>query len=184
MFSGTVTILEFTVARRIAIATVLLAGLVAACGSSAATGPGSTSGEAVGSTTGSDQAAASQPVAASSDTGGDTSGGGTGAGTGSSFDIEGVVKALVPPNSAEITKTTATDTWFVMYETTESIDSLKSFYEGAIPKTGLRVISTTTVNGGISWAISNDDNGTFGGAVNVYPSSDGKNAVQVVVGKS
>jgi hypothetical protein len=180
MLGGTVTILEVTVAGRRAIAALLLAGLVAACGSSAATGPGSASADVAGS----DQAAVSQPVEVTPDAGGDTSGGGTGAGTGSSVDIERVATALVPPNSTEITRTTATDTWFVVYETTDSIDSLKSFYEDAIPKTGLNVISTTTVNGGVSWTMSSDDNGTFGGAVNVYPSSDGKNAVQVVVGKS
>lgn len=180
MFGGTVTVLESRSRGRIAIAALFLAGLVAACGSSAATGPGSTSADAAES----EQAVAEQPVEASPDTPGDTSGGGTAAGTGSSADIEGVARILVPPNATEITRTTATDTWFVVYETTDSIDSLKSFYEGAIPKTGLKVISTTTVNDGVSWTLSNDDNGTFGGAVNVYPSSDGKNAVQVVIGRS
>jgi hypothetical protein len=108
----------------------------------------------------------------------------SGGGGGGNVDVATVAANLVPPHSTEITKTTATDTWFVMYETTDSIDSLKSFYTDAIAKAGLQIISTTTVNGGVSYVIATDDSATFGGAVNIYPSSDGKNAVQVTIGKT
>jgi hypothetical protein len=99
-------------------------------------------------------------------------------------DVEAVGKALVPPNSSEVTKTTAPDTWFVVYSSTDSLESLKSYYEATIPKTGLQIISTTTINGGISWVIAKDASGSFGGAVSVFPSGDGKSVVQVTVGKS
>src|SRR5690349_17647143 len=65
-------------------------------------------------------------------------------------DVDAVAKALVPPNSSEVTRTTANDTSFVVYSSTESVDSLKSFYEGVIPKAGMQIISTTTIQGGIS----------------------------------
>ena len=65
-----------------------------------------------------------------------------------------------------------------------SIDSLRSFYESAIPGAGLAVVSTTTANGGVSWAMATDESGTFGGAVSVFPSGDGKNVIQVTVAQS
>ena len=104
--------------------------------------------------------------------------GGDDPGGGSNLDVEAVARALVPPNSTEVSKTTAPDTWFVIYETTESIDSLRSFYESAIPGAGLTVVSTTTANGGVSWAMATDESGTFGGAVSVFPSGDGKNVIE------
>jgi hypothetical protein len=107
-----------------------------------------------------------------------------GGGGAAGADVEAVGKALVPPNSSEVTKTTAPDTWFVVYSSTDSLESLKSYYEATIPKTGLQIISTTTINGGISWVIAKDASGSFGGAVSVFPSGDGKSVVQVTVGKS
>jgi hypothetical protein len=107
-----------------------------------------------------------------------------GGGGAAGADVEAVGKALVPPNSSEVTKTTAPDTWFVVYSSTDSLDSLKSYYEATIPKTGMQIISTTTINGGISWVIAKDASGSFGGAVSVFPSGDGKSVVQVTVGKS
>lgn len=163
-----------TMSGRASIALVI-AGLVAACGGSSPNGtqgPAATSGPGPGAT-------ATQAVDPTEDTGG-----GGGNGGGGNFDAETVANALVPPNSKEVTRTTTDDYWFVMYESTDSIDSLKSFYEGAIARTGLKIISTTTVNDGVSWAIANDDSGSFGGAVQIFPSGDGKTAVQVAVGRS
>lgn len=111
-------------------------------------------------------------------------GGGGGGGGGSGTDVEAVAKALVPPNSSEVTKTTAQDTSFAIYVSTDSLDSLKSFYEGAIPRAGMQILSTTTSNGGIAWVIATDAGGSFGGAVSVFPTGDGKTTVQVTVGKS
>jgi hypothetical protein len=160
----------------------LVASLVVGCGSSAG---GTSSPDGAGPTGDSavpTEAAEPTPTESSADGGGDSGGGDTGGG-GANLDIEVVARALVPPNSSEISKTTADDTWFVMYETSESIDALKSFYEDAIPGTGLKVYSTTTANGGVSWAMATDESGTFGGAVSIFPSGDGKNVVQVTVAK-
>jgi hypothetical protein len=113
-----------------------------------------------------------------------TEAGAGGGGGGSGPDVEAVGNALVPPNSTEVSKTSAEGTWFVIYESTDSVDSLKTFYEDAVPKTGLKIFSTTTLQGGVSYVIATDESGSFGGAVNIFPSGDGKTAVQVTVGKT
>jgi len=151
---------------------ILLIGalVVAACGGTAATQQPAGGG---GGGTATD-------VPAATDAGGGGGGGGGGAGP----DVEAVGNALVPPNSTEVSKTSAEGTWFVIYESTDSVDALKSFYEDAVPKTGLKIFSTTTIQGGVSYVIATDESGSFGGAVNIFPSGDGKTAVQVTVGKT
>jgi hypothetical protein len=185
MNTRTVTIPELTVTRRIAVVAVLLATALAACGSASPSAPGSSApGAVTGPTPGSSQTSqASQPAQPSSEATDGTSGGSSGGG-GQSGDIDALAKALVPPNSTEMTKTTATDTWFAMYQTTDSLDALKSFYEAAFPKAGLTVISTSSASGTLSWAIANAGGGPFGGAVSIFPTGDGKNGVQVTIGKS
>jgi hypothetical protein len=144
--------------------------LLSACGSSAATQQ--PAGDGAGTST--QQPIATKDVAATD----------AGPGGGSGPDVDAVARALVPPNSTEITKTTAEGTSFIVYDSTDSIDSLKAFYEDAIRKTGLKIYSTTTVNGGVSYLIATDESGSFGGAVNIYPNGAGKTAVQVTVGKT
>jgi hypothetical protein len=155
----------------------LAAGLVTGCGSSSAPPTLATGG---GGGAQSQAPALSLPPAPSAAQGG----GGGGGGGGSAADVEAIGKALIPPNSTEVSKTTVPDTWFVVYSSTDSVDSLKSYYEGAISKTGLQIISTTTLQGGVSWVIAQGSNSNFGGAVSVFPSGDGKTVVQVTVGKS
>ena len=71
-----------------------------------------------------------------------TKGGGASSGTGSG-ELEAVAAKLVPPNSSETSKTTASGVIFVTYSSTDSPDSLKGFYENAISQTGWQTISTT-----------------------------------------
>lgn len=63
--------------------------------------------------------------------------------------------------------------------------TIRSFYEEAIPRTGLRIFSTSEASGGISWAMAIDESGNFGDAVSIFPSGNGSStAVQVTVGTS
>ncbi len=170
------------------LALAMAVGLVAACGSSSGTPAASAGGG--GGTTGGASAPAAQPSQAnpdagggpSADTGGPSAATGGGTTTGVGGDTEAVAKQLVPPNSHEVTRTAAEGTFFAMYQSTDSPDTLKSFYESTIPKTGLQIISTTSSNGGYSWIIANDANGSFGGAVSVFPAGDGSTGVQVTIG--
>ena len=136
----------------------VLAVLVIACGSPATSEGGGGNGNA---------SEESDTPAASVDGGGGNGGGG------SAEDAERVAADLVPPNSTETSRTVASGTVFATYESTDSIESLVSFYESAIPDTGMQIISTTNSQGGTSWLFAVDEQASFGGAASVFPSGTG-----------
>jgi hypothetical protein len=107
--------------------------------------------------------------------------GGSGNG-GSTTDLEGLARALVPPNSNEAFKTSAEGAIIVAYESTDSFDSIRSFYEKAIAGTGLAVLATTEAGGGVSWIFGVDDaNSGFGGSVTIAPSGSGSGGTSVSI---
>ena len=174
-----------------ALAALLILVLIAACGGGQA---GDSSG---GDDNGSDtESTAPEPGGGNesnddggnggtepSDDGGNGSGGGAGGG-GSSHDLEEIFATLTPPNSTELSKTTAQGVIFAAWDSSDSFDSLRSFYENAIADTGLQIIQTTEAQGGIAWVIAEDDTGNFGGTVSIFPASDGSGTqVSVTVGE-
>jgi hypothetical protein len=162
---------------RLASALAIVSILLAACGSGSAATQGP-AGETASTGGGGGGSATEMPEATQGAEATNAGGGG------GSDDVTAVANQLVPPNSTEISKTTAEDTWFVIYESTDSVDSLKHFYEGAIASAGQKIFSTTTIQGGVSYVFAKDESGGFGGSVNIYPSGDGKVAVQVTVAKT
>ena len=158
--------------RARALALPALMVLVVACG-----------GPASQSSAGSEASNDSGSSAAAS-TGGEPSAAASTGGNG--IDVESVAAALVPPNSTEISNTTAEGISFVIYESTDSIDTLRAFYESAIPGAGMQIISTTPAGGNVGLVFAESDGSTFGGAVNIFPSSSGGggSGVQVTVGDS
>ena len=120
---------------RTLVAPVLMVLLVACggAGGSAAAGDGDGGSESAQS-----QAPDATPPATNDDGGGSDDGGGTASG-----DLDGVYDTLTPPNATETSKTSADGIIFAILESSDSIDSLKSFYEGAIPGAGLQIFSTT-----------------------------------------
>lgn len=171
-----------------ALAALLILVLIAACGGGQA---GDSSG---GDDNGSDtESTAPEPGGGneSSDDGGnggtepsDDGGNGGGGGGGSSHDLEEIFATLTPPNSTELSKTTAQGVIFAAWDSSDSFDSLRSFYEDAIADTGLQIIQTTEAQGGIAWVIAEDDTGNFGGTVSIFPASDGSGTqVSVTVGE-
>ena len=128
---------------------------------------------------GSEPTDAPEPTTASTDGGGGDGGdGGSGSG-----DLDAVFEQLTPPNSTETSKTAAEGIIFAVFESTDSIDSLKSFYESAIPDSGLQIFSTTEAQGGYAWTIAESEGSSFGGAVSIYPSGSGSGtAVSVTIG--
>lgn len=160
------------------LAAALCVALVA-CGNSG--GPSATASNADGPAS---QAAIPQPS---------TGGGGTsaqpqpstGGGGGGADDAVAVGEQLVPPNSTETSRTIMGNYWYVMYESTDSPDSLKNFYEGRIPAIGMMIISTTSSAGSHSMLIARDETGDFGGSVSMSPSSSGSGSMVIVaVGSS
>ena len=128
--------------------------------------------------------AQSEPAEPSQDDGGGDDGGGGGGGGGGTDDAAQAFERLTPPNAEELTKTEASGVIFAAFDTTESIDSLTSFYEDAFSDLGLQIITTTESGGVISWIFGNDDTAsTFGGAISAFPASDGSGTqVSVQVG--
>lgn len=125
---------------------------------------------------------APEPTAASTDGGG---GGGDdgGGGNSGSMDLDAVFEQLTPPNASETSKTAAEGIIFAVFESTDSIESLRSFYESAIPDSGLQIFSTTEAQGGYAWTIAESEGSSFGGAVSIYPSGSGSGtAVSVTIG--
>jgi hypothetical protein len=100
--------------------------------------------------------------------------------------VESLAAALVPPNSTEVSNTSAEGISFIIYESTDSVESLQSFYESAIPAAGMEIISTTTTGGNVGLVFAESEGSLFGGAVNIFPSSTGGggSGVQVTVGDS
>jgi hypothetical protein len=135
-----------------------------------------------GSTGGDGGGDGTEPTDAPEQTAASTVGGGGGGGSGSA-DLDAIYEQLTPPNSTETTKTAAENIIFAVFESSDSIDSLKSFYDDAIPATGLQIFSTTEAQGGFAWTIAESEGSTFGGAVSIYPSGSGSGtAVSVTIG--
>jgi hypothetical protein len=99
---------------------------------------------------------------------------------GTAEDAAAAGEALIPPNSTEVSKTTTDTYWYVVYESTDSPESLKTWYEDKIPDTGMKVFSTTSANGAYSFAIARDESGTFGGAVTIGPSGSGSGSSVII----
>ena len=154
--------------------------LVAACGSNAASSDGGGNG---GNGNGSEESQEPEATATPADgDGGSGDGDGDGdGGNGSSGDLEGLLSDLEPPNSSQIQRTEAEGVIFVIWESTDSPETLADFYTDAIAGTGLEIYSTTTAEGSYSWLFAESENSDFGGVVTLIPSSSGGSGSTVSV---
>lgn len=114
----------------------------------------------------------------STDDGGPGSSQDSGPGSG---DAAQVAADLEPPNSSQISTTSTEGITLTVYESTDSPDSLKNFYENAIAQTGMQVFSTTNASGTYSWVFALSDGSPYGGSVTVGPASDGGSGASVIV---
>lgn len=157
--------------RALALILPALVLLLAACGGTSNT-PG-------GNGNGGDESSAPASTEASVDA--QPSEGTGGGGGGTAGDLDSLVEALTPPNAAEQTKTTAEGGVFIGWESTDSVESLKSFYESAIPNAGMQIFSTTSAGGSYSWVFAENEGSSFGGSVTLAPSSSGGSGSTVIV---
>jgi hypothetical protein len=163
---------------RALVAPLLILLVTVACSSPAA----STGGNGNGGN-GSEQSQGSEPTPEATPGGGNGGNGGNG---GSSGDAQAAFERLTPDNADQLTKTEAGGVIFAAFDTSESIESLTSFYEDAFNDLGLQIVSTTETGGGISWIVGNDpEASTFGGAISVFPASDGSGTqVSIQIGST
>jgi hypothetical protein len=144
--------------------------LLVACNGPGANGSASSGGGDSG--TASASASASTQASASS-------GGGTGSG-----DIDQVASNLTPPNSSETGRYSASGALIVTWSSTDSVDSLKSYYDGKLSSLSLNVLSTTDVQGTHGWVFGNEDNTGVTGALTLSPdtSTGGATTVSLTAG--
>jgi hypothetical protein len=159
----------------------LLVLVIAACGGQPS---GSSGGDGDG-----DGGSSTAPAASQDDGngGGDGDGDGDGDGNGgggNAGDAESAYQRLTPPNSEEVTKTTSQGVIFAALTTSESTDSLISFYEDAFSDLGLQILTTTESSGATSWFVGTDENATeFGGVITIVPNTEGGGAqVSIQIG--
>jgi hypothetical protein len=143
---------------------------LAACGGNQASSAAATASQGSGASTGGEQ---SEPAAATPSQ--NPGGGGGGA------DLDSLVTALTPANSTQVSRTDAEGGVIISWTSTESVDSLKSFYEGAIPGTGMKIFSTTNAGGGYSWIFAETEGSSHGGSVTLAPNSDGSGGSTVIM---
>ncbi len=145
----------------------------------ACNGPGSSaSASSGGGDQQSDSGAASTSASASASA---SSGGGGGGG---SDDLATIATNLAPQNGTEIGRYSASGALVVNWSSTDSVDSLKSYYDGKLSSLGLGVLSTTDVQGTHGWVFGNADNSAVSGALTLAPdsSSGGATLVSLTVG--
>jgi hypothetical protein len=143
---------------------------LAACGGGTGASTGATPTQAAASSAGEPT---DQPVTTPTE----NPGGGGGAGG----DLNSLVEALTPPNSTQVSRTEAQGGVFISWTSTDSVDSLKSFYQGAIPATGMKIFSTTDASGATAWIFAETEGSSHGGSVTVAPSTDGTNTSAVIL---
>ncbi|HET7520265.1 MAG TPA: hypothetical protein VFK61_01865 [Candidatus Limnocylindria bacterium] len=154
----------------VAVSLLLTMATLAACGGS----PGG--GGATSSPGGGDQSSEAEPTeAGASESAAESTGGGP-AGS-----LDDLINALTPPNSSQISKTTAEGGAFVAWETSDSFDSLKSFYEGAIGAAGMQIYSRSEAGGTYSWVFAESEGSSHGGSVTLGPASDGGPGSNVIL---
>jgi hypothetical protein len=117
---------------------------------------------------------------ASSDGGGSSGGGGSGGGSGGADadSLEDLADELAPPNSSETARFAAAEGISVGYESRDSVDSLKDYYDGKIEDLGLAVAGTMDTGDLHTWIIEDTDKGVAGG-ISVGPSGTGTTIVTI-----
>ncbi|MEZ4504057.1 MAG: hypothetical protein R3C39_15650 [Dehalococcoidia bacterium] len=114
-----------------------------------------------------------------------TSSGGDGGSSGggssvSSGDIDQLIEDLTPPNSNEVARFSAPEGTNVSFESSDSFDDLKGFYDGKLGDIGVNVTGTLTVEGAQTWIFEQDEGAS--GAVTISPDGD-NTLVTVIVGE-
>ena len=128
---------------------VLLVALAACGGGPASEFPNeSTGGEPSTGTS------ASEPATETPDDGGPSS----------VTDVDGMIEALTPPNSTQISRTDAGGSSIVAWESTDSVGDLKSYYIQKIAELNLTVLTTTEAANTYAVAVGTNAEGTGLGA--------------------
>jgi hypothetical protein len=98
-------------------------------------------------------------------------------GGGGSVDLDRLEDELTPPNSNETSRFDVAGGVAISFESSASMDDLRSFYEDKFDDLSLEVFASDAGNNGVSWVFGDSPQGFAGGVV-ISPSGD---AMTVVV---
>ena len=110
---------------------------------------------------------------------GDDGGNGGGADT---DDMEQLASDLEPPNSTESARFSSSEGLLISYESTDSFDDLKGFYDDRFDDLGINVLGTMSAADSQTWVIGEEDGSGVQGGVTLAPSGSGTTLVQVTLG--
>jgi hypothetical protein len=154
-------------------ATLLALTTLAACGGGSGSSTAATASQGGGASTGASTGGEPSNPPAATPT--ENAGGGGG------NDVNSIVSALTPPNANQLSRTDAGGGVIITWDSTDSADSLKGFYESKIPGTGMKIFSTTSAGGTFSWIFAESEGSSHGGSVTVGPSSTGAAGSSVIL---
>jgi len=97
-------------------------------------------------------------------------------------DLEALADDLEPPGADETVRFSADDGVIVSWETDESLDDLKGFYEDKFNDLDLHIQGTITSGDTTTWVFGDEDGSGFQGGVVIAPGSSKTSLVQVTVG--
>jgi hypothetical protein len=112
-------------------------------------------------------------ITVSENTGGGSGPAVTNEGGNAEGDVDEMVNRLQPPNGTETSRFSSSDGVVISWESGDSVDSVKEFYDSAIEDAGLNVYGTQSAAGTHSWVISEDSGNGYSGSVTIGPSSSG-----------
>lgn len=147
----------------------------------ACNGPGSSaSASSGGGDQQSDSGAASTSASASASASASSGGGG------GSDDLDTIATNLAPPNGTQQARYSASGGLIITWLSTDSVDSLKSYYDGKLSSLGLSVLQTTDVQGTHGWVFGHQDGSGVSGALTIGPDTSGGagSAVSLTLGTS
>jgi hypothetical protein len=105
------------------------------------------------------------------------------ASSGGAQDLDRLEDELTPPDSSETSRFDVPNGVVISYNSSASMDDLRTFYEDKLSDLGLEVISTSDAGeNGVAWLFGDTAGGTFGGNVTLSPTS-GTTTVVVTLGQ-
>lgn len=107
---------------------------------------------------------------------------GDGGNGGDQGDLEQLADDLKPPNSTEITRMSANEAFIISWSSTDSVDSLESFYDDKIGQLGVNLLGKSSAQGGHTWVIGNEDGSGPQGGVTVAEDGSGGTVISVTLG--
>lgn len=93
-----------------------------------------------------------------------------------SADLDRLEDELTPPDSSETSRSDVPGGTVISYETSASMDDLRSFYLDKFEELGLEILTSDAGDSGVSWVFG-ESSEAFGGSVVLAPSGGTVNVI-------